>query len=423
MRADKGARMEGAMHGGSYFDDLESRRPEEREAHIFGKLPALLAGLKSGMPAWAARLDGLEPAQIATPVALATLPVLRKSELTGLQAQNPPFGGLAGANPARVFLSPGPIFEPQSPLPDAWGFARGLHAAGFRKGEVLHNCFAYHMTPGGFLLDDGARALGMAVFPAGPGNTEMQVEAISHIRPAGYAGTPDYLKVILDKARELGRDVSSIQKALVTGGALFPSLREEYRARGVTVLQCYGTADLGCVAYESAAMEGMILNENMIVEIVRVGTGELASEGEVGEVVVTTFNDTYPLIRFATGDLSAFLPGQSPCGRTNRRIKGWMGRADQTVKVKGMFVHPSQVAEIGRRHPELGRLLLTVTREAEQDVMTLLAESGAADEALQAKIAETLATVTKLKGVVQLVPPGSLANDGKVIADERNYSG
>jgi phenylacetate-CoA ligase len=346
---------------------------------------------------------------------------LRKSELTQLQAQIPPFGGLAGAYPARVFMSPGPIFEPQSPVPDAWGFARALYAAGFRKGEILHNCFAYHMTPGGFLLDDGGRSLGLSVFPAGPGNTEMQVEAIAHLKPAGYAGTPDYLKVILDKAAELGRDASSIKKALVTGGALFPSLREEYRVRSIAVLQAYGTADLGCIAYESAAMEGMIVNEDMIVEIVRTGTGEPALEGEVGEVVVTTFNETYPLIRFATGDLSAFMPGQSPCGRTNKRIKGWMGRADQTVKVKGMFVHPSQIAEVGRRHPELGRLRLTVTREGEQDIMTLYAESVAADEGLRAKAAETLIAVTKLKGAVQFVASGSLPNDGKVIADERKY--
>ena len=409
------------MNGSPFFDTLETRQPEEREAQLFSKLPALLAKLKTGMPGWAAHLAGVDPAQVTSQTALAQLPVLRKSELTQLQAQTPPFGGLAGANPARVFMSPGPIFEPQSPVPDAWGFARALYAAGFRKGEILHNCFAYHMTPGGFLLDDGARALGLAVFPAGPGNTEMQVEAIAHLKPAGYAGTPDYLKVILDKARELGRDASSIGKALVTGGALFPSLREEYRARGVAVLQAYGTADLGCIAYESAAMEGMIVNEDTIVEIVRTGSGEPAPEGEVGEVVVTTFNETYPLIRFATGDLSAFMPGQSPCGRTNKRIKGWMGRADQTVKVKGMFVHPSQIAEVARRHPGLGRLRLTVTREQEQDIMTLHAESAAIDEGLQAKVAETLATVTKLKGAVRLVPPGSLANDGKVIADERKY--
>jgi phenylacetate-CoA ligase len=411
------------MQDSSFFDDLETRQPQEREAQLFRKLPALLAKLKGEMPGWAAHLANVDPAGVTSWEALAQLPVLRKSELTQLQAQTPPFGGLAGASPARVFMSPGPIFEPQSPVPDAWGFARALYAAGFRKGEILHNCFAYHMTPGGFLLDDGARALGLAVFPAGPGNTEMQAEAVAHLKPAGYAGTPDYLKVILDKARELGRDASSIKKALVTGGALFPSLREQYRARGVAVLQAYGTADLGCIAYESAAMEGMIVNEDMIVEIVRTGTGEPAPEGEVGEVAVTTFNETYPLIRFATGDLSAFMPGHSPCGRTNKRIKGWMGRADQTVKVKGMFVHPSQIAEVGRRHPELGRLRLTVTREQEQDIMTLQAESQAIGEGLRAKAAETLTAVTKLKGAVQLLPPGSLPNDGKVIADERNYSG
>jgi phenylacetate-CoA ligase len=409
------------MEGSPYFDTLETRVPDEREAELFANLRALLAKLQQDSAGWRSRLGGIDPASIVDRAELAKLAVLRKSELTELQAKTPPFGGLAGANPARAFMSPGPIFEPQSPRADAWGFARALYAAGFRAGEILHNCFAYHMTPGGFLLDDGARALGLAVFPAGPGNTEMQVEAVAHLRPAGYAGTPDYLKVILDKAAELGRDASSIKKALVSGGALFPSLREEYRARGVAVLQAYATADLGCVAYESAAMEGMIVNENTIVEIVRTGTGEPAAEGEVGEVVVTTFNETYPLTRFATGDLSAFLPGQSPCGRTGRRIKGWLGRADQITKVKGMFVHPSQIAEISRRHPELGRLRLSVTREQEQDVMTLYAESAVAGEGLGAKVAESLAAVTKLKGTVTLVPPSSLPNDGKVIADERKY--
>ncbi len=408
------------MNGSPFYDNLEIRDTAGREADLFSKLPALLARLLAVMPGWASRLAGIDPASINSREAFAARPVLRKSELTQLQAQTPPFGGLAGA-PARVFMSPGPIFEPQSPVPDAWGFARALYAAGFRAGEILHNCFAYHMTPGGFLLDDGARALGLAVFPAGPGNTEMQVEAIAHLRPAGYAGTPDYLKVILDKAAELGRDASSIKKALVSGGALFPSLREEYRSRGIAVLQAYATADLGCIAYESAAMEGLIVNENMIVEIARTGTGDPADEGEVGEVVVTTFNETYPLIRFATGDLSAFMPGRSLCGRTNRRIEGWMGRADQTTKIKGMFVHPSQIAEIARRHQGLGRLRLTVSREQEQDVMGLQAESAAFDEVMRQSIAESLAAVTKLKGAVTLVAPGSLPNDGKVIADERKY--
>jgi phenylacetate-CoA ligase len=409
------------MNGKPFYDHLETRSPEEREAQLFSKLPVFLAQLQNESPGWRAQLAGTEPAAIASRAALASLPLLRKSSLTQLQAAAPPFGGLSGDRPARVFMSPGPVFEPQSQIPNAWGFARALYAAGFRAGEILYNCFAYHMTPGGFLLDDGARALGLSVFPAGPGNTEMQVEAIAHLRPAGYSGTPDYLKVILDKAAELGRDVSSIQKALVSGGALFPSLREEYRVRGAAVLQAYGTADLGCVAYESAAMEGMIVNENVIVEIVRTGTSEPAAEGEVGEVVVTTFNETYPLVRFATGDLSAFMAGQSPCGRTNRRIKGWLGRADQTTKIKGLFVHPSQIAEIAARHPELGRLRLSVTREGEQDIMTLFAESAAWDERLSAKVAESLAAVTKLKGTVKLVQAGSLPNDGKVIADERKY--
>jgi phenylacetate-CoA ligase len=409
------------MMGSPFFDNLETQSPGGREESLFRKLPALLAKLKAEMPGWRARLESAGPASISSRAALEKLPVLRKSELTQLQTQTPPFGGLTGTNPARIFMSPGPIFEPQSPAPGAWGFARALNAAGFRPGEILHNCFAYHFTPGGFLLDDGARALGLTVFPAGPGNTEMQVEAIAHLKPAGYAGTPDYLKVILDKAAELGRDASSIKKALVSGGALFPSLRSEYSARGVGVLQAYGTADLGCIAYESAAMEGMIVNENVIVEIVRPGTGDAVPEGEVGEVVVTTFNETYPLIRFATGDLSAFMAGESPCGRTNRRIKGWMGRADQTTKVKGMFVHPSQIAEIARRHPELGKLRLTVVRDGEQDAMTLQVECLAADEDLRGRVAGTLTSVTKLKGAVNLVPSGTLPNDGRVIADERKY--
>ncbi len=404
-----------------FFDDMETQTPDSRDAALFRKLPAFLKTLRDTMPGWRSRFANHDLETVSASAALAGLPLLRKSELASLQAAQPPFGGLSGPYPARMFMSPGPIFEPQSPIPDDWGFARALYAAGFRVGELIHNCFAYHMTPGGFLLDDGARALGLSVFPAGPGNTEMQVEAIAHLKPAGYCGTPDYLKVILDKAADMGRDVSSIKKALVSGGALFPSLRDEYQTRGVSVLQAYGTADLGCVAFESAAMDGMIVNENVIVEIVKTGTGDPAGEGEVGEIVVTTFNETYPLIRFATGDLSAFLPGQSPCGRTNKRIKGWLGRADQTTKVKGMFVHPSQIAEVQKRHPELGRVRLVVRRDKEQDVMTLLAEANIADAGLKAKVEETLATVTKLKGAVALVPTASLPNDGKIIADERTY--
>jgi phenylacetate-CoA ligase len=302
---------------------------------------------------------------------------------------------------------------------DPWRGGRAMFAAGFRKGDLVHNSFAYHLTPGGFILDAGARALGCAVIPAGVGNTELQLDSISALKPVGFTGTPDFLKVLQDKAGETGRDVSSIRRALVSGGALFPSLREEYRNRGVDVLQCYATADVGLIAYESAAMEGMIVDEDVILEIVRPGTDEPVAEGEVGEVVVTNFNPVYPMIRFGTGDLSAILPGASPCGRTNVRIKGWLGRADQTTKVKGMFVHPSQVAEIGKVHGELGRLRLVVARENEQDTLLLQAECETQDTALGERVAQTLQKVCKVRGHVELVPPDSLANDGKVIADER----
>jgi phenylacetate-CoA ligase len=322
----------------------------------------------------------------------------------------------------RLLMSPGPIFEPEGEGRDWWGAARALFAAGFRAGDVVHNSFAYHLTPGGFIMESGAHALGCAVIPAGTGNTEQQAEAIIRLRPAAYVGTPDYLKTLLDKVAELQAGPCSIGKALVSGGALFPALREEYARRGVRVLQCYATAELGLIAYESAPDSGMILNEGIIVEIVRPGTGEPVAEGEVGEVVVTNFDETYPLIRFATGDLSAILPGQSPCGRTNARIRGWLGRADQSTKVKGLFVHPSHIAEIGRKHPELGRLRVVVSRAGDQDVMELRAEHGSADDALRERVSATLADITRLKGAVQLVPPGSLPNDGKVIADERSYS-
>jgi phenylacetate-CoA ligase len=286
----------------------------------------------------------------------------------------------------------------------------------------VHNTFSYHLTPGGWILDAGARALGCAVVPAGPGNTEQQLDAIAHLRPTGYVGVPDYLKILLDKAKAAGRDASSIKRALVSGGALFPSLRQEYQERGISVFQAYATADLGLIAYESPALEGMIVDEGVIVEIVRPGTGDPVAEGEVGEVVVTSFNNDYPMIRLATGDLSAVLPGPSPCGRTNMRIKGWMGRADQTTKVKGMFVHPEHIAAVAKRHPELGRLLLVVGRAGEQDTMTLKAETATQDAALAQRVAETLQQVTKLKGEVQFIAPGTLPNDGKVIADERTYS-
>jgi phenylacetate-CoA ligase len=302
---------------------------------------------------------------------------------------------------------------------DFWGAARALYAAGFRAGDLVHNCFAYHLTPGGFIMESGAQALGCAVIPGGTGNTEQQVEAIAHFAPAGYVGTPDFLKILLDTAAKSGKNVSSIRRGLVSGAALPASLRQELGGRGVDVLQCYATAELGVIAYESEARTGMIVNENLIVEIVRPGTGEPVAAGDVGEVVVTSSNADYPMVRLATGDLSAIVSGQSPCGRTNMRLAGWMGRADQTTKVKGMFVHPAQVNDIARRHPELGRVRLVVTRADEQDAMTLMAECAAAAPELQDAVAATLQTVTKLRGRVELVPPGKLPNDGKVIADER----
>jgi phenylacetate-CoA ligase len=339
-----------------------------------------------------------------------------------LQKDTPPFGGFNFTAPGkakRLFMSPGPIFEPEGHGEDAGGCARALFAAGIRAGEVVHNCFSYHLTPGAFLLEAGAHALGCAVIPGGVGNTDAQLEAIAHLRPVGYVGTPDFLKILLDSAEKSGKVVSSIKRALVSGAALPASLRQELAGRGVAVLQCYATAELGIIAYESQAQEGMILNENLIMEIVRPGSGDPVPDGEVGEVVVTSFNPDYPMIRLATGDLSAVLPGVSPCGRTNVRIRGWMGRADQTTKVKGMFVRPEQVAEVAKRHAELGRLRLAVTREAEQDAMTLHAECAVPAAGLADEVAATLQSVTKLKGEVKLVAPGSLPNDGKVIADER----
>src|SRR5664279_3725682 len=402
-------------------DEFECLDPAERARRHFLELPKQIARATNA-PGWAVHLKGIDPRAITSREALAKLPVLRKSDIADLQKQNPPFGGLA-TKPAgtfhRLLMSPGPIFEPQAEGTDGYGAARACYAAGFRRDDIIHNAFAYHLTPGGFILESGCFALGCAVIPGGVGNTEQQLDAIAHYRPSAYVGTPDFLKILLDTAEKTGKDAASIKRALVSGAALPASLREELGKRGVAVLQCYATAELGVIAYESNAREGMIVNESVIVEIVRPGTGDPVAEGEVGEVVVTSFNPDYPMIRFATGDLSALLPGASPCGRTNMRIKGWMGRADQTAKVKGMFVHPKQIAEVAARHPQLGRLRLLVGREAEHDTMTLLAESAACDVALETAIVATLQSVTKLKGAVKLVAPGALPNDGKVIADER----
>jgi phenylacetate-CoA ligase len=404
-----------------HYDALETRDPAERERAQFVALPAIIARALEA-PGWAQHLAALDPYLITSRAALAKLPVLRKSDIAALQKANPPFGGL-NVTPAgkarRLLMSPGPIFEPEGEGKDWYGSARALFAAGFRPGDIVHNSFAYHLTPGAFILESGAQALGCAVIPGGVGNTEQQLEAIAQFRPSGYVGTPDFLKILLDTAGKSGKDASSIKRALVSGAALPASLREELGRRGVSVLQCYATAELGVIAYESAAREGMIVNETVIVEIVRPGTDDPVPEGDVGEVVVTSFNLDYPMIRLATGDLSALLPGLSPCGRTNIRIKGWMGRADQTAKVKGMFVQPKQIAELAARHPELKRLRLVVGRSAEQDTMTLMAECAAPGATLEAAVAASLQSITKLKGAVTLVAPGALPNDGKVIADER----
>ena len=406
-----------------HFDRLETRDPDARERDFFGRLPSFIA-LAMRAPGWATQLAGIDPNAVTSRAELAKLPLLRKSELADRQKEQPPFGGFNVTAPGRMrrlLMSPGPIFEPEGEGKDFWGAARALFAAGFRPGDVVHNCFSYHLTPGGFMLESGAHALGCAVIPAGTGNTEQQLAAIAHFKPVGYLGTPDFLKILLDAAAAAGKDASSLQRALVSGGALPLSLRQELAGRGVKVLQCYATADLGVVAYECEEAEGLIVNETLLVEIVRPGTGDPVAASEVGEVVVTSVHPDYPMIRFATGDLSAVMPGRSPSGRTNMRLAGWMGRADQVTKVKGMFVHPAQVAQVGKRHPELGRLRLAVTRAGEQDAMTLFAECSVPSSAdgLQDAVAATLQSVTKLRGGVKFVAIGSLPNDGKVIADER----
>jgi len=405
----------------AYYDALETRDQAVREAELFSRLPGVLRSAMTA-PAYAERLKGLDPASVTSRAALAGLPVLRKSELPALHKASTPFGGFVAAAPgsfARLFTSPGPIFEPEGRQADPWRGARALFAAGFRPDDVVLNTFSYHLTPGGFIFDASARALGCAVIPAGPGNTEQQFELIEAYRPVGYSGTPDFLKILLDAAASTGRDVSSIKRALVSGAAFPPSLQAEIRARGIDAYQAFGTADLGLIAFETAARDGMVVNEDLIMEIVKPGTGEPVAEGDVGEIVVTSLDPHHPWIRLALGDLTAALPGPSQCGRTNMRIKGWMGRADQTTKVKGMFVRPEQIAEIGRRHSALGRLRLVVTRQGEADAMTLKAEAAITSDALREEIAGTLRAVTKLGGNVELVSPGALPNDGKVIADER----
>jgi phenylacetate-CoA ligase len=404
-----------------HYDALETRAPATREAELFSRLPNILRKAMEA-PGYAEHLRGIDPAQIINRAALAKLPVLRKSDLPALHKAAPPFGGFVSGFPgafARLYTSPGPIFEPEAAHNDPWRGARALFAAGFRPGDVVLNTFSYHLTPGGFIFDMAARALGCAVIPAGPGNVEAQFELIEAYRPVGFCGTPDFLKILIDAAVAADRDVSSLQRAVVSGAAFPPSLQKEIKSHGIEAYQAFGTADLGLIAYETPARDGLVVNEDLIFEIVRPGTGDPVTEGDVGEIVVTTLDFDHPWIRLAIGDLTAALSGVSPCRRTNSRIKGWMGRADQTTKVKGMFVRPEQIAEIGNRHRELGRLRLVVRRDNEQDMMTLRCECASPSDALRDTIASTLRAVTKLGGSVELVAAGSLPNDGKVIADER----
>jgi phenylacetate-CoA ligase len=408
-----------------HYDELEIRTQSAREIAQAQQLAQQIAHAKANAPYYRKLLADVDPASITTRKALARLPITRKSDLTEIQAKAPPFGGLNGWDPGRlahVYQSPGPIYEPDADHPDNWRFARSLWAAGVRPGMLVHNTFSYHLTPAGMIIESGARAIGCPVIPAGVGNTELQVQAIADLRPGVYCGTPSFLKTLLERGRQFETDLSSLKLAVVGGEALPPSLRQEINGLGVFVLQNYGTADLGLIAYESRAIEGMIIDEGLVLEIVRPGSGNPVPDGEVGEVVVTTFNPVYPLIRFATGDLSAVLPGQSPCGRTNMRIKGWMGRADQTTKVKGMFVHPSQVAQVVMRHPEIVRARLEVSSRENIDEMTLRCEVGGLDDALAAAIALTMQSVCKVRGHVALIRPGELPNDGKVIVDLRSYA-
>ena len=402
-----------------FFDNLEIRSADARSADIAKALPSQIARAQ-GIAGYADSLKDVDPADISTAADLAALPVLRKSEIGKSQAENAPLGGFvtrAVSGFAHIFQSPGPIYEPGGADHDWWRMGRFLHACGIGQGDIVQNCFGYHLTPAGMIFENGARAVGASVLPAGVGQTELQARAAYDVGSTAYAGTPDYLKVILDKADEMGLELA-ITKAAVGGGALFPSLRQDYADRGITCLQSYATADLGSIAYESPAMEGMIVDEGVLVEIVRPGTGDPVAPGEVGEVVVTTFNPDYPLIRFATGDLSAVMAGQSPCGRTNMRIKGWMGRADQTTKIKGMFVRPEQVAALVARHDEISKARVIAGRDGEMDTMTVQIEAeGGQPDAYAGSIADVL----KLKGKIEVVAIGSLPNDGKVIDDQRVY--
>ena len=417
----------------THMDALETRDPAAREAALVAALPGQIAHAQKNAPAFAEILKDINAADITSRNALAKLPVIRKYELLEKQkasraAGGSVFGGFSavryGQQMPRVFSSPGPLYEPEGSRPDYWRMARAIAAAGFQSGELIHNCFSYHFTPAGSMMETGAHALGCTVFPGGIGQTEQQVQAMAELQPAGYIGTPSFLKIILEKAAEMGVALPSVKKALVSGEAFPPSLRDWMTERGVNAYQCYATADVGLIAYETSARQGLVIDEGVIVEIVRPGTGDPVPEGEVGELVITSLNPDYPLIRFGTGDLSAILSGHCPTGRTNQRIKGWMGRADQTTKVRGMFVHPGQVAEVVKRFPSALRARLIVQGEMANDSMALHVETTAATGAeaeLKAQIAEAIRDVTKLRSDVLLVAPGTLANDGKVIEDARSY--
>ena len=419
-----------------FFDELETRNPVQREADLMRALPLQIAKAQKNTVAFASILAGVNAASIDSRAALATLPVTRKHELlerqqaarqigTSGQTSNDPMGGFSalryGASMPHIFASPGAIYEPGGIRRDYWRMARAMHAAGFRAGQLIHNSFSYHFVPAGSMMETGAHALGCTVFPGGTGQTEQQVQAMAELQPAGYIGTPSFLKIILEKALSMGVALPSVTRALVSGEAFPPSLRDWLQMHGIEAYQCYASADLGLIAYETAAREGLVLDEGVIVEIVRPGTGETVAPGEVGELVVTTLNPDYPLIRFGTGDLSAVLPGNCPSGRSNTRIKGWMGRADQTVKVRGMFVHPGQINAVAKRFPEILKARLVVTGEMANDSMELCVESTHISPELAQRISEAVRDVTKLRATVQLLPPASLANDGKVIEDARSY--
>ena len=412
----------------AFYDSLETRSPDEREAALMAALPTQIAHAQQRSSAFAEILKGVDAASITSRAALAQLPVTRKSELLERQAAHRPrqiFGGFnaigLGHDMPRLFASPGPIYEPESRRPDYWRMARSMYAAGFRAGELVHNCFSYHFVPAGSMMETGAHTLGCTVFAGGTGQTEQQVQAMLDLQPAAYVGTPSFLKIILEKAEEMGVKLPSLTKAMVSGEAFPPSLCHWMREHGIDAYQSYGTADLGLIAYETSAREGLVLDEGVIVEIVRPGTGDPVPEGEVGELVVTTLNPDYPLIRFGTGDLSAYLPGRCPTGRTNARIKGWMGRADQTTKVRGMFVHAKQVAEVVKRFPQIAKARLVVTGEMANDQMQLWVETTETAPGFALQVIDALREVTKLRGEVQMVAPGSLPNDGKVVEDARSY--